>query len=616
MRIVMLLLAPLWFYAHAAAVAQSATTENADSDRTYEVVRLLDDARMQPVTRIERIRLMQDSITIATALSGEREGWERAKLMRDVVQGDPQLRSYAGIYQEANAMAIASILACKGEYDASIKIIKELKDLSPSAVDFAAHCALERNDYAEATRLATLTTDVNSFKLMAEIATAEYAGHVDPSSSLARLKELESKIDQSASTRYLAMAEAGTGRADRALARIQADRAREKQRGTAYGQSSQVSHSLWLTDVAVAAYRASGAGEGLRIAAMISERSDRAVALAHMSMLAAFQGDRQAAALDNAAAGLLPAQQYPTSPAYDQTSFGMAQDMLIISRARRNEIAAALELLRQRQDSLTGNCEIAAYVASAASGIGPRASDTLSESADQACKVFMLRTVANQLASNGAQLAPLKQWASAHSGFLRSSIEIGIAEGIVRKAHPSLFELKYLNLPLRIAPSNSNKSPNPNASTLALGIPADQQQTSVAYSVEKAGDELFGRTLVAQVGGQRRVVIPKAAGKCMQIIAQKDFAGNRSIDALVSDVTGCGGNCCSDSFFFVARLTNGHFEVSKEFGDSWEGPVIENWNGQWTVVVAAIDQAGNPTGTRQRFILKNGHAVKVEERHK
>lgn len=142
-------------------------------------------------------------------------------------------------------------------------------------------------------------------------------------------------------------------------------------------------------------------------------------------------------------------------------------------------------------------------------------------------------------------------------------------------------------------------------------------QAKVRYSIKQSGDTPFGpSTLVATFNGKASILINKSKGKCLQIVEQRDFDGDGSLDALVEDITACGGNCCPNQFFFVSARPDGTFAVSDEFADSWKDPVIEKWKGHWSVVVVSNNEGVNrerPIETTRRFVLEDGKAVKVEE---
>jgi len=142
-------------------------------------------------------------------------------------------------------------------------------------------------------------------------------------------------------------------------------------------------------------------------------------------------------------------------------------------------------------------------------------------------------------------------------------------------------------------------------------------QAKVKYSVAQSGHAAFSPgALLASFNGKTQTLISKSKNKCLQIVAVRDFDGDGLTDALVSDITACGGNCCPNQFFFVSARPDGTFAVSDEFADSWKDPVIEKWQGHWSVVVTSNNEGVNrerPVEFTRRFVLDGGKAVKVEE---
>lgn len=165
---------------------------------------------------------------------------------------------------------------------------------------------------------------------------------------------------------------------------------------------------------------------------------------------------------------------------------------------------------------------------------------------------------------------------------------------------------------------------NKAAAATAAGVsqtPATSQvphptAVRVSYSLSKVGDSMFPNVLWANFNGKRSKLIDPSKEKCLQIIDQRDFDGNGLRDALVEDITACGGNCCPNGFFFVSALPDGTFQLSDNFADSWKDPVIEKWKGRWSVVVVSNNEGENrerPVEFTRRFVLEGGKAVKVSE---
>ncbi|WP_156476475.1 hypothetical protein [Aeromonas enteropelogenes] len=120
----------------------------------------------------------------------------------------------------------------------------------------------------------------------------------------------------------------------------------------------------------------------------------------------------------------------------------------------------------------------------------------------------------------------------------------------------------------------------------------------------------------AEVNGNQYLLIGKSEELCLEVIEQRDFDGNGSTDALIKNITACGGNCCGDSFFFISYRGNGHFQRSAEFGYSWSDPKIEEWKGLSSVVVTDHNEGVNQYRAEEeitRYVLDTGKSVKVEE---
>jgi hypothetical protein len=170
-----------------------------------------------------------------------------------------------------------------------------------------------------------------------------------------------------------------------------------------------------------------------------------------------------------------------------------------------------------------------------------------------------------------------------------------------------------------VAAQTGGTAPTPNATA-----PGQQTQKSpqsprprIRYSIKQSGETDFGpSTLLATFNGKTSVVIPKSEKKCLAIKEQRDFDGDGLTDALVENITACGGNCCPNQFFFVSARPDGTFAVGDELADSWKDPVIEKWKGKWSVVIVSNNEGVNterPVEYTRRFVLQDGKGVKVEE---
>src|SRR5579859_1732011 len=117
-------------------------------------------------------------------------------------------------------------------------------------------------------------------------------------------------------------------------------------------------------------------------------------------------------------------------------------------------------------------------------------------------------------------------------------------------------------------------------------------QHRIEYFVDKSDDALHA-VLRAKENGKTYTLIDKTKEGCLVVADQRDFDGNGLTDALVENITACGGNCCPNSYFFVSAQGNGKFLVSDELADSWQEPAIEKWKNAWSVVIVSTNEGVN-----------------------
>ena len=141
-----------------------------------------------------------------------------------------------------------------------------------------------------------------------------------------------------------------------------------------------------------------------------------------------------------------------------------------------------------------------------------------------------------------------------------------------------------------------------------------EPEINVSYQI--TGDN--NNELVGVVEGQKYKIDLSDDIMCLRIIEQVDFDEDGLTDALIEH-NPCGGNSALNTYFFVSYKGRGFFQVTKEFGYSWEDPVIEKWNNQTSVLVESMhsgynnDETGN---VKERYILKDGKALPVESMKK
>ena len=135
-----------------------------------------------------------------------------------------------------------------------------------------------------------------------------------------------------------------------------------------------------------------------------------------------------------------------------------------------------------------------------------------------------------------------------------------------------------------------------------------EEQNGISYELVKGGDYMFSAELFGLVEGKKhKIDIP---AECIRIVKSLDFDEDGFPDVLMENISACGGNGAANSFFFVSYKGNGGFQITKEFGYSWNEPLIEKWDDKTSVVVE------NDDATKERYILQDGKAVLVESTKK
>jgi hypothetical protein len=135
----------------------------------------------------------------------------------------------------------------------------------------------------------------------------------------------------------------------------------------------------------------------------------------------------------------------------------------------------------------------------------------------------------------------------------------------------------------------------------------------ISYSVFKRENSPFS-TLTARKGDRTVIVVDTNDNLCLSLIDERDFDGNGTIDALVEDITACGGNGSANSYFFVTEGSDGAFVKTKEVGYTYDTVTIEPRNGVWSILIASTNVGMNtepPQTVTERFILRDGAIVRV-----
>jgi hypothetical protein len=136
----------------------------------------------------------------------------------------------------------------------------------------------------------------------------------------------------------------------------------------------------------------------------------------------------------------------------------------------------------------------------------------------------------------------------------------------------------------------------------------------IAYQIEEDSDG-FAKQVVAKLNGQTYIVVPFSDKKCLNITDQRDYDGDGWQDALIEDITACGGNGSQNQFFFISFNGKGRFRQTEPFGYTTEPPSIQKYLNQWSVLVESNSEGvnTNPAMNKlERFILTFGRAFMVE----
>lgn len=161
-----------------------------------------------------------------------------------------------------------------------------------------------------------------------------------------------------------------------------------------------------------------------------------------------------------------------------------------------------------------------------------------------------------------------------------------------------------------------------NNSRQPISVPAETKiepiKRDITFLAPKGDTDFFSQKLIARIDGYEYNV-DLGGERCIVIEDQRDFDGDGIDDVLVCDIQACGGNGMPNAWFFVKYIGEGFFSVTDVFGNSYGDPVIEKWNDTWSVIVESTNEGFNREKnfyTRERYILKDGKAEKVESSKK
>ncbi len=119
-------------------------------------------------------------------------------------------------------------------------------------------------------------------------------------------------------------------------------------------------------------------------------------------------------------------------------------------------------------------------------------------------------------------------------------------------------------------------------------------------------DELWG-----QFDGQKIVVIPRTAGRLLEIVAEEDLDGDGWIDLIVGDLAE--GKCCPRQFSVVSYRGHGQYHQSKPQGAALHLPHLQQSNGKWAIEIenSSLDAYGKYK-TQEVFEVREGELNRID----
>lgn len=165
--------------------------------------------------------------------------------------------------------------------------------------------------------------------------------------------------------------------------------------------------------------------------------------------------------------------------------------------------------------------------------------------------------------------------------------------------------------------STQYASPSPPVASIRSNEPQAEAPKPKSVTVNYSVDKLMFSNLIATVGEQIYLIIDEREELCLSVTDARDYDQDGHTDALVTHIAACGGNAAGDSFLFISYKGGGIFQRSHEFGSNCsDDPKIELWKNTWSVVITSTNAGVNtdlPVKKTERYILRNGIAIKVEE---
>jgi hypothetical protein len=141
-------------------------------------------------------------------------------------------------------------------------------------------------------------------------------------------------------------------------------------------------------------------------------------------------------------------------------------------------------------------------------------------------------------------------------------------------------------------------------------------ETVTNYPVEyNLSDEHWGqfRELIAIVNGQSTTLIRYEEQVCINVVKVADFNKNGFDDVLVEHVTGCGGNCCGNSYQ-VFSFDGSKFHSTETVGYDWNGIEVAETPADFNFIVDTVNEGiGNTEmcGDKVETFRLNGYTLEL-----
>jgi len=166
-------------------------------------------------------------------------------------------------------------------------------------------------------------------------------------------------------------------------------------------------------------------------------------------------------------------------------------------------------------------------------------------------------------------------------------------------------------------------NPEPYKDTILAFIPSLEANTSgkikyITYDYSEYPDEFFDHGLKAVIGSKQYRIIPFDGSEvtseyenCFNLLDVRDFNEDGYEEALIKFTGACGGWAVptSELKFCTYDSKRDEFIFTNEFGAIVDDPIIEKFNGKWSVKLLSVDLMFRAS---ERYILSGTKEVRVE----